>query len=521
MIILLLLPSIVLTSCGGNKGTGNNDVTSETESTQNSDTGDMNSPTDAKEPLELSALLIQYATPPDPNGELWKTIENTFNVRYTIDWVPDADYTNKLNIVLNSGSVPDIVYSVSVTDPTINQAIKGGLFAELTPILGDFSEWPNLGNLNPDAWNTSRVDGKNYLFPRTRGNYDIPIAHLRGDWLDKLGMEVPKTFDEYREYLRAVCNSDMDGNGQMDTIGVTNISAEMLSAAFGPGDKIIVRPEGKDTGIVNVKLTEAYALLLEYMQGMYEEGLISPEYALLNGQQQEELFISGKSAMYVKNIWHRKRMDNELKKIDLDAYSALMFTLEGPNGIAFPYDKGYAGGLLVSAKVDEEKLVRIVQLMEETADPNNFNLICFGIEGVHYTLVEGSPKLTEQGEKEINTALPYPFTYATQIFAKVDSPLADVAYNMATRKMTQEGLDEVIASYVNPLSLDILQSNSWATFWSQRKDEFEAFTADVITGEKSVDDFRDYQKRLLEDPLVINSFDELQKSYDDYGLPEQ
>jgi putative aldouronate transport system substrate-binding protein len=176
---------------------------------------------------------------------------------------------------------------------------------------------------------------------------------------------------------------------------------------------------------------------------------------------------------------------------------------------------------LVSAKVGNEKLIRIVELMNETADPANFNLISFGIEGIHHTIVDGFPKLTEQGEKEITNALPYPFTYATLTFAKVDSPLADVAYNLETREMTQEGLDTVAASYVNPMSLDILQSNSWATFWSQRKDEFEAFATDVITGEKSVDDFRNYQKKLREDPLVIKSFDELQKSYDDFGLPKQ
>lgn len=469
--------------------------------------------------LELTALLIQYATPPDQNAEFWKTIEKTFNIHYkNIEWVSDAAYLEKLNLVLGSGTVPDIVYTVTVADPTVYKAIQGGMFADLTPVLGDFSKYPNLKLINPDAWNTSKVDGKMFLFPRSRGRYDMPIAHVRGDWLDKLGMKIPTTFDEFSAYLKAVCTADLDGNGKKDTIGITGVSLQQWASAFGAGDKKIVNPAGKTTGIVNVRLTESYALMLDYLHGMYDQGLISSEYALLKGQQQEDLYVAGKSAMYQKNIWHRKRMDNELQKIDPKAYSALMFSLKGPDGDAFNCDKGWAGGLLVSSKVGTEKLTRIVEFMNQTADPKNFNLVSFGIEGTDYTIVDGFPQLTAQGTKEISLALTYPFTYASQTYAKVDSPLADAKYNLATRKMTNDGLDPIYAKYANPLSLEILQSNSWASFMSQKKDEIAAFETAVITGTKTVAEFRTYQKTLLQDPNVIKSFDEFQKNFDNLGL---
>jgi hypothetical protein len=136
-------------------------------------------------------------------------------------------------------------------------------------------------------------------------------------------------------------------------------------------------------------------------------------------------------------------------------------------------------------------------------------------------MVDGFPALTEQGKKEISLAITYPFTYATQTYAKVDSPLADAKYNLETRKLTNDGLDAVYAKYANPLSLEILQSNSWNTFWSQRKDEFAAFETAVISGKKTVAEFRAYQKTLLGDPNVVKSFDELQKSYDDFGFKKQ
>ena len=142
-----------------------------------------------EEKLKLTATLIQYSE--TPSEELWSYIEDYLNVEYDIDWVPQGQaYTDKINIILSSGDMREIMFTTSVTLPTVLKAARGGMFADLTPVLGDFSRWPNLKQVNPGAWLTSKVDGKNYLFPRSRGNYDMPIAHVRGDWLDALGMEL-------------------------------------------------------------------------------------------------------------------------------------------------------------------------------------------------------------------------------------------------------------------------------------------------------------------------------------------
>lgn len=372
--------------------------------------------------------------------------------------------------------------------------------------------------MNPEAWKTSKVDGKNYLFPRSRGNFDMPIAHVRGDWLDKLGMKVPTTVDDFAAYLKAAVRQDLGGNG---TVGATNLFMDYLPGAFGPGSHTPVSPPGSSTGILPPELTESYAKALEYWHNLYAQGLVSKEYAILKGGEQEDMFVSGKSAYYTKNIWHRKRMDNELKAKtgNSNAYSALVLDLKGPDGYAFWYDRGYAGGLLVSSKVSQEKLERIVAYFDKTADPANYNLLCFGIEGTDFNMVDGFPQLTDVGKKRVpGNAIQYPFCLATATFQKVDSPLADASYNLATRKMTTDALDPVFARYPNPNHLSILQSESWATLWSQKKDEFDAFEADVVTGSKTVDQFRAYQRSLMKEPLAVKAFGELQKSFDGFGF---
>lgn len=43
---------------------------------------------------------------------------------------------------------------------------------------------------------------------------------IRQDWLDNLGLEVPRTWDELAAVAEAFVTQDPDGNGEDDTIGI-------------------------------------------------------------------------------------------------------------------------------------------------------------------------------------------------------------------------------------------------------------------------------------------------------------
>ncbi len=43
---------------------------------------------------------------------------------------------------------------------------------------------------------------------------------IRQDWLDNLGLEVPRTWDEMAAVAEAFVTQDPDGNGEDDTIGI-------------------------------------------------------------------------------------------------------------------------------------------------------------------------------------------------------------------------------------------------------------------------------------------------------------
>jgi putative aldouronate transport system substrate-binding protein len=393
------------------------------------------------------------------------------------------------------------------------------LFADFTDVLGDFSAWPNLAAINPDAWQNSKINGRNYLFPRSRGYYNVAVAMIRTDWLEELGMEMPTTTDEFADYLIGVSKADLDGNGKVDTIGTTNAVNWIFPSAFGDGMRIPVYSD--NGGIVHYYLTESYVGYLEYYRNLYAEGALAQEYALISGTQSAEMFYVGKSATYLKNMWHQVRLEDEVQKTDPDGKVGFIMSLKGPDGYAFNYDKGFFGGMTVSAAVSDEKLMRIVEFMDQTSAEENYNFCTFGLEGVHWNLVDGFPQLTEQGQTEVTNSFYSPYTLATNLWAKVDSPLATNEENLANREKSK-ALDTVAAEYVSPLNMfDVIISESWASFWSKVSAEFEAFEVDVISGAKTIEDFRAYQQELLSDPEVQASFLEYKASYEEFGFPEQ
>lgn len=462
-------------------------------------------------PLVINGMANLYNQAPTKDSEFWKYIEEKFNVDYTVDWIPADSYQQKVDLLLTSDSIPDIMQLQNTTSPTIVKAFNDGMFWDLTPYLGDFSKYPNFrDHTNFEAWTLSKINGKNYLVPRTRGNLDSCLF-IREDWLNMHDLSMPKTLDELREVLKVIVHSDCDGNGQDDTIGIFPNAGYFL-AAF---DNRQVTYTEDGTGIMHQNLTEAYTQYVSYMHDLYQDGLISPEYPMIKGQQQEELFLSGRTATFMKNAWHKYRCETELQKVQEGAKVGLLPYLDGPNGFAHIYDLGFFGGIAISSKVPEEKMLRILDFLNATCAAENYNLVNFGLEGSMYELIDGFPVLTEQGKKEVTNSFNAPFIFATAEFAKVDSPLAPMEYNLQTREEMKVLYNaHGTGGHINVFN--VLQSPAWSSFWSKTNEEFAAMEASAIIGEITIEEFRAYQDSLLDDSEVQESMLEFKDSYDGY-----
>jgi len=463
-------------------------------------------------PLVVHAMLVQYQQPPDPNGAFWKDMEAKYNIKYTADWVQDTAYDDKLALVLSTNDLPDLIQITNTTAPSVIKAIEAGQIKNLTPYL-DFNKYKNLGKISQSAWINSKYKGKNYVFPRSRGQYNDSVM-IRGDILKKYNLPKPTTLEQFRDYLQAVVKEGGIGIPFWIQKSIHNY----FQPCFGPGAQVpLFTADG--TGIVPNYLCESYALAVNYVRDLYSRGLVAKEFAMMGDNQTENALISGKGGMYFKNIWHRYRMNQEIKKTIPTAEIIPLLYFESPKGISIRYDKGFYGGIMVNTKMDEPRFLKLMTFFDHTSDPDNYFYFMYGIEGRYWNLVDGFPQLTEEGKKDVNNSFYCPYTLATDMYGKVDSPLAPPAYNRETREMAKE-LDVVAAKMGHQpfMPFEIISSNSWAQFWALNQSEFMSFVVDVITGKKSVDDLRAYQQRMLKDPLVQAAMKEFKQSWDEFGL---
>ncbi|WP_165452307.1 extracellular solute-binding protein [Paenibacillus thalictri] len=239
-----------------------------------------------------------------PDSELEKLVEKAANVEVTYDTPPSADYKTKLSVRLAGGDIPDIINTFSPNDPEHNALIDQGVFMPLDDLLKKFPKLKD--SFSDETWSYMKnpTDGKIYGIPwmRDRGGSGVVI---RRDWLDKLGLQPPKTWDEFVEVLKAFKDKDPDGNGQNDTIPLTfkdnqvsNLYAALPLFGVNPGWS----PAPGDPGKLQYGLIQPAAKdMLKAFRDLRQQGLLDPD--LLVGKTLGiDKFKAGKVGVLVTNV---------------------------------------------------------------------------------------------------------------------------------------------------------------------------------------------------------------------------
>jgi len=240
--------------------------------------------------------------PSDFNEQpLLQELEAKTNVHIQWDTVGDADYIEKRNLLLASGSLPDFFFSGRFSDTELVRYAQDGTLIPLDDLIEN--HMPNLKAIldaRPDIKaQITAPDGKIYSLPQGEefgaGREEIganpDFLYLNKEWLDKLNLKVPTTIEEYTEVLRAFKTGDPNGNGKADEIPLTYIDnfwtgdIGVLFGAFGVPDKTY-RPNNPTyidhLNVVDGKVQfapqqEGYKQAVAYLHQWFAEGLVDLE----------------------------------------------------------------------------------------------------------------------------------------------------------------------------------------------------------------------------------------------------
>lgn len=205
---------------------------------------------------------------------------------------PTSDYDQKLQADLAAGVQYDLILTnKQFVDVFVDQEVV----TDLTDKIANSAILTNATVIPEQEWAMVDYDGKKYtVFNKFEGSRPLTI---RQDWLDKLGLEAPRTLDEVYNTMVAFRDGDPVGDGSeplgLSTAGTYDIQPFMSSAGLTYGYQDV---DGKRT---IPYATEAAIPVYEWLAKLYAEGLYDPNFATAATSDMRNLFMTDKVGMVV------------------------------------------------------------------------------------------------------------------------------------------------------------------------------------------------------------------------------
>lgn len=332
--------------------------------------------------IELMAYFFLDVTEDDA---IIQYINEKFNVRIHPFLTTIANYSDTLNMKLASGEVPEW-FRVD-NQAVFGQLMEDGMLLNLSELVEKY-DFKNIQAQfdQPLAFPLAN-DGEFYRIPDGIG-FLRPGVYIRQDWVDELGLEIPTTFDEFRDFLQACIDADPDGQG---TSGWCSVNIDNYST-FAPS-WTGYHHWGKVNGEVQYMFTDdAYRAYIQYLRDMYADGLIDKECFTLAGAQGREKMSTGRIASFTMNMntiwWDNIQVD--LTKFKEDGkLNSVVPPPAGPLGSLVGIGVPYHADSVLSADLPEEKAVRILAIFDYLLSDEGRDLTLYGFEGQHHDVVDG------------------------------------------------------------------------------------------------------------------------------------
>lgn len=334
-----------------------------------------------------------------PDNAYYEAVNERLGV--TINFQPNDGntYGDKIQTVLASPrDVPDWVVIPSWNiPPRFGQAAKG-LFTDLSPYLaGDKVEkYPNLANIPTAAWKYSCFEGGLYGLPMPTPLVNDAFFY-RKDLFDEMGLEQPKTADEYITIAKEITNPAKNRWGSEDVW-----NGAQLMYGVVPKWKLV------DGNLLNKFETEEYRAALEWIVKLFDSGAVHPDAVAGNAQQAKPRFESGATLMTVDGVggWHEALGRVLPTNSDFNMQPMDFFSPDGGDPVLF---SGQPAGIFSFIKKtdDPAKVEEILALANFMAAPFGTEenlLITSGVEGKHFERDDQNiPQMTDLGRQEVTS----------------------------------------------------------------------------------------------------------------------
>lgn len=314
-------------------------------------------------------------------------IVDKIGVKLKIVNVGGADYNQKMQVVINTGSKWDLCFSCSWANDYLQNANKG-VFLALDDLIQDTEMYEEIDSR---FWEAAKVQGQIYGVPSEKELGNMPMWVFTKEYVDKYDIpyEELHTLEDLEPWLEVIRENEPD-------VIPMYITKDYTAPTYM--DKI-QDPIGIEYGdetltVKNVFETDKMIGTLKTMRKYYEAGYINKDAATASDDKTRKRFVTkGDGQPYAELIWG-KELGYEV------VVSSIMDT---------SITNSSARGALTAVNAESDHPKEAVALLNLiNTDEYLRNLLNYGIEGVHWEKVEVSEEeKAEAGNK--------PYIYDTKV----------------------------------------------------------------------------------------------------------
>jgi putative aldouronate transport system substrate-binding protein len=339
------------------------------------------------------------------------------------DW---GAYTDKVNLMVSSGEVVDVMFVCPWLAPSYIQLISNGALAPLDELL-ETSAPETKKDVPAGAWEATKVDGKIYGVP----NQQIWVKPF-GPWILKslaekysFSLDSVNKLEDLEPFFAAV----KEGEPDIFASGGGSYIGEYFG--FDPivtqTSQVSIKYDDKDLKVFNAYATPEFKGLVELMRKWYLAGYFPKDK--IPDADRDPMMKAGKFAsgllgvvkpggtLEVKVRWGIDVIDKNLSPIFMTTASVTA-TMTG----------------IGATSKDPERAMMFVNLLN--TDKEVYNLLCKGIEGKHWVWVDQANNIIGPGPDQANYTPGLDWEFGNVFNAYYNSKdYADIKFNESTQAL--------------------------------------------------------------------------------------
>ncbi len=311
------------------------------------------------------------------------------NIKY-LHCVAGQEETD-LSLMIASGEMPDMVeYNWKKYGGGAAKSIKEEIILPLNDLME--SDAPNLTKYLSENQEINKMvktdEGDYYAFPFIRGDQRLLISvggMLRRDWLEDLGLEIPKTVAELENVLTAF----KEKKGAEVPLSFVAGQMDIFLGNFNTSLSIYL----KDGKVVYGPMTEEFRFALETLNKWYRNGLLDPNFVSVDNSAVNANVLTGRTGYTVNTGGgglgtYLDNMKNTGERFDMIGVPFTASSADGKNEF-YKVESSYPGYGSVAITTSCKTPSLAARFLDYGYSEEGRNLYNYGIENVSYKMENG------------------------------------------------------------------------------------------------------------------------------------